>query len=219
MNYREKQDKIERAAFERFKMMPHLQEACNNCKMCSLGWAKAQKDPGGSKLDPHVFSNYHPMNRPARFMIVGQNPGWNEIEKGEPFVGQSGDNFEKAIEHTLYNRRDFYITNAVKCYTHKNKKPDAKSLERCEPFLRMEIAIVKPILVIAFGSVAFDILCPGVDYNDSVANIVTSEKFDVKVYTVYHPSPLNLAKKHRKEKFFKDMKMLGRIMDRYLTPF
>ncbi len=217
MKTREELDKAEAAASKRWKMIPHLVEACNSCRMCSLGWTRAHKD--GSNKDPHVFSNYDVTRRPAKFMIVGQNPGWNEVVKGEPFVGQSGANFEKALEQTIHQRSDFYITNAVKCFTKDNKKPDAKSLEKCEPFLKMEIAIVKPVLVVAFGSVAFSILCPGKDYNDSIAKIVESEKFGVKVFAVYHPSPLNLTQKIRKDKFFKDMKTLGKIMDYYLTPF
>ena len=211
-----------KAAIERHKMMPHLREACINCKMCELGWRKAKRD--SYEYDPHVFYGHDPTYSPPRFMIVGQNPGWNEVKQGKPFVGQSGANFDKELNSTTNGvimwRRDvdFYITNVVKCFTEGNKPPTPKQVGRCEPFLRMEIAIIKPKLVIAFGGVAFGALCKE-KYSERIGKITASEKFGVKVFTTYHPSPLNLADPARRKRFSRDIKTICRIMDYYLTPF
>lgn len=206
-----------KAACQRAQMLPHLKDACMNCRMCELGWRQATRD--NYQHDPHVFSNYQPLVGPARFMIVGQNPGWNEVKKGQPFVGAAGDNFDKAVNKTIWNRDSFYITNAVKCYTDNNATPSTKQMERCEPFLRMEIAIIKPIMVIAFGAIAFGVLCSGQDFAGNIGKITESEKFGVKVFATFHPSPLNLADSSRRARFYKDMATIGRIMDHYLTPF
>lgn len=197
-------------------MMPHLVEACSKCRMCNLGWSKASKH--GIKKDPHVFSNYSHFIKPPRFMIIGQNPGWNEVKQGIPFVGDAGKNFDDALLSTPWSRDDFYITNIVKCFSKGNKKPSIRSVNRCEPFLKMEIAIIKPILVIAFGSVSFSALCDG-KFSNNIGRITNSTKFDVKVFTTYHPSPLNLTNKSREKQFRHDIMMLGKIMVKYLSPF
>jgi len=205
------------AANERYKMLAHLKDACAECKMCELGWRKATR--GAYNYNPHVFSNYTPMSPTAKFMIVGQNPGWNEVKEGMPFIGAAGKNFDDALlKNTRWTRGDFYITNSIKCFTKDNKPPSHQNLNRCEPFLRMEISIIKPKLVITFGSVAFGILC-GCKFSDNIGKIVDSDKFGVKVFTTYHPSPLNLANPQRKKKFYQDIRTIGKIMDHYLSPF
>ena len=204
--------KLEAAACERYKMIPHLEAACACCKMCNLGWSKARDEH-----NPHVFSSYDPKARPAQFMIVGQNPGWNEVKEGAPFVGAAGRNFEKEL--VMWGRTDFYITNAVKCFTDGNKQPSLEQVTRCEPFLRMEIAILKPKLVVAFGATAFAALVPNAIFSSAIGKITTSDKFDVKVFTTYHPSPLNMLDKPRKKQFAHDMKLLGQVMGKYLSPF
>ena len=214
---KEEHETWEDAARKRHKALPHLKEACNSCRMCGLGWKKAKKN--SKEADPHVFSNWDPLMRPPMFMIVGQNPGWEEVQKDTPFIGASGRNFDKALEQTIFQRSDFYITNAVKCFTQGNKVPDQQYIDRCEPYLRMEIAIVKPKFVVTFGKVSFNMMCPDADYNDSIAKLTKSSKFGVKVMAVYHPSPMNLSQKPRKQKFNEDIKLISRIMSHYLTPF
>lgn len=215
---KEQNDKLIAAANERMRSLYHVRDACKVCKMCDLGWQKATKQNQG-EYDPHVFSNFDPGINLPRFMIVGQNPGWDEVTKGQPFVGLSGGNFEKALEQTYFQRSDFYITNVVKCWTLGNTVPTSEQISRCEPFLRIELAIVKPILVVTFGAVAFNLLCSEYEFKDCVSKIITSDKFGVKVFSTYHPSPRNLMVTERKDTFYKDIRMLGRIMSRYLMPF
>ena len=189
--------------------------------MCELGWRTATR--GKEFYDPHVFSNYDPMVAPPQFMIVGQNPGWNELKAQEPFIGRAGHNFNvelEKLEKGMWRRSDFYITNAIKCFTEGNRPPSQKNLETCEPFLRMEIAIIKPKLVIAFGTIAFSVLCGNKNkFSDNIGKIITSEKFGVKVFTTYHPSPLNLQDASKKKQFGHDVSLICRILNHYLTPF
>ncbi len=216
---REKLDKLESASLQRRIMLPQLKAACESCRMCNLGWNKAKKDNWPLEYDPQVFSNYKPESGWQRFMIVGQNPGWDEVRKKEPFVGKSGENFDEALKQTPWSREDFYITNTVKCFTKKNRQPTAEEISRCEPFFKMELEIIKPILVVAFGATAFGLLVPKVKFGDSIGQIVESNKYGIKVFTTYHPSPRNLIDGERKKQFYKDVKNLGSIMTHYLTPF
>jgi len=119
----------------------------------------------------------------------------------------------------LWERNDFYITNAVKCFTSDSKPPTPRQTARCEPFLHMEIAIVKPRLVVVFGPAAFAAIMPNDKFPNAIGKIITSDKFNTKVFTTHYPSHLNLLDKPRKKQFAHDIKMLSQIMGKYLSPF
>jgi len=185
----------------KLRMLLPLAQVCVNCTMCALGSQKAKK--GDEVHDPHVFSSF----MPSRFMVVGQNPGWNEVVHKMPFVGDAGKNFDAEIAKHGLQRSDFYICNSVRCHTPGNTKPDVVHLERCEPFLRMEVQILKPKLIVALGAVAFDQLCPKVDFQSSLKRL-TRSKYGVMVFPVYHPSPLNLDEGGRREAFEDQIRMM-----------
>ncbi len=186
----------------KLRMLKHLSTTCTACSMCELGLKPAIKND--ESRDPHVLSNLNP----TRFMVIGQNPGWNEICVREPFIGAAGKNFnEKITKHGL-SRDDFYICNVVRCFTAGNVKPSAKNVERCSPFLRIEINLLKPKLVVALGAVAFAALCPDAVFSDSLKRIVKSSVYDVPVFAIYHPSPLNFIDNNRMVIFEDQIKVL-----------
>ena len=193
------------------RMLRPLDNSCRACSMCELG--RDYGDHNQWEFDPHVFSNM----KPSKWMVVGQNPGHNECIKGEPFVGESGKTFDAMVKKGGLSRDDFYITNAVKCYTKKNATPLALHKERCEPFLRMEIGLLRPKLIVTLGSVGFSIFCPELKMSDNLGKIVKSKKFDMKVYPVYHPSPRNMNAKGRREKFEKDILTLCKLIKKANT--
>jgi DNA polymerase len=176
--------------------------------MCELGLKGAEKS--GTMRDPHVLSNMNP----TRFMVVGQNPGWEELEKREPFVGAAGKNFDQEIAKYGLSREDFYICNTVRCFTAGNSKPTEKHKQRCEPFLRMEMALIKPKLVIALGAVAFSQLCPDTQFSDGLKKITKSPAFGVPVFAIYHPSPLNFRGGDRKAAFEDQIKIMCHLIKR-----
>lgn len=178
----------------KLRMLRQLSRTCLACSMCELGLKCAKK--GHHLRDPHVFSNM----KPHRFMIVGQNPGWDELEVREPFVGAAGKNFDDEIAKYNMSRDEFYICNTVRCYTEGNTRPTRKNVMRCEPFLQMEINLIKPKLIVSLGSVAFSQLCPDAVFGESLKKLVDS-KYGVKVFPVYHPSPMNFRDGLRKSAF------------------
>jgi uracil-DNA glycosylase family 4 len=187
----------------KLRMLRQLSTACTACSMCELGLKEAVKN--NTARDPHVFSNLNP----TRFMVIGQNPGWNELEKREPFVGAAGANFDKEIAKHGLSREDFYICNTVRCFTQGNVKPTDKHKKRCEPFLQMEISLIKPRLVIALGAVAFSQLCPETEFNKGLKSITKSSVYnDVPVFAIYHPSPLNFRDGTRKEAFASQIQVM-----------
>lgn len=202
-----------KAAHTRYAMLPHLESACKSCRMCGLGWSRAR-----GERDPHVFADYS-LSDFYKFMIVGQNPGWDEVCKGLPFVGQAGKNFNKQVEKSFWNRSNFYITNCVKCFTPDNRQPNDDEIEKCSPYLKMEIEIIKPVLVVSLGACAFKSLCPNQVFGECIGGIVKSDKYGVKVFPTYHPSPRNLSSNERHNQFVKDIAKISKIMNHYLAPF
>lgn len=183
----------------KLRMLVQLSHTCISCSMCELGLKVAERgnEKGKLGLDPHLLSNLNP----KRIMLVGQNPGWNELRKRTPFIGEAGQNFDAEIAKHNVTRDDFYICNAVRCYTTNNERPTAKHLERCAPFLHIEINLIKPKLVVALGAVAFEQLCPDAVFSEALNKITKSKKFGVNVFAVYHPSPLNLNDQSRRTAF------------------
>ena len=194
---------LQESQFDRkLRMLRQLSSTCQACTCCELGRKDAEKN--GTSRDPHVLSNVNP----KRFMICGQGPGWEEITKGTPFIGASGKNFDNELVKYGLSRDDFYITNSVRCWIKDNGKPNYEQLLKCRPFLDIEINLIHPHFVVTLGAVAFNVFCPGKNYGESLGSLHHSEIFGVKVFAVYHPSPLNLADITRRQDFVQQMKLV-----------
>lgn len=193
----------------KYRMLTQLKRTCYACSLCELGRKPVTQD-GRLFLDPHVFST----TTVSSYFVVGQNPGWNELRRCEPFVGQAGDNFDAAIKRHGKSRDDFYICNSVRCYTPGNAKPDADHLEACHNFLEMEIRLLRPRLIIALGQCAIDALCDGVRFGDVLGEIVHSKYNRTPVFVAYHPSPLNLADAGRRKMFNRQIALVCALIDR-----
>lgn len=165
----------------KLRMLRSVSHTCMVCSMCELGLHLA--DENNCLRDPHVFSNM----KVSRFMVVGQNPKWDELRTGEPFTGTSGRIFDQEItKHGLY-RDDFYICNVVRCRTKEDSNMTQQNIEQCRPFLQMEINLLKPKIIITLGSVAFSQLCPEAIFEESFKKLIPS-KYGVKVFPICHPS-------------------------------
>ena len=89
----------------------------------------------------------------AALCFVGEAPGRQEDETGEPFVGRSGDVLDEVLRDQGFARRDVRITNCARCRPPENRDPTAAELENCRPHLEREIAAVDPDVVVALGKV------------------------------------------------------------------
>jgi uracil-DNA glycosylase len=90
----------------------------------------------------------------APIMFVGEGPGQNEDEQGRPFVGRSGDLLEKQIQAMGFERSQIFIANVVKCRPPKNRTPLADEVEACSGYLRRQIEIIRPQVIITLGGPA-----------------------------------------------------------------
>jgi len=111
------------------------------------------------KLHEHrrtiVFGEGNPR---AKLVFVGEGPGAEEDATGRPFVGRAGQLLDKIIAAIGLKREDVYIANIVKCRPPGNRTPERDEVETCEPFLFRQIACIKPLVIVALGSPAFQCL-------------------------------------------------------------
>ncbi len=97
-------------------------------------------------------------NPTAELMFVGEGPGADEDRQGEPFVGKAGQLLTKMIEAMGFRRTDVYIANVVKCRPPNNRDPEPDEISACEPFLKAQIAAIRPRVVVALGRFAVQTL-------------------------------------------------------------
>jgi len=97
-------------------------------------------------------------NPTAELMFVGEGPGADEDRQGEPFVGRAGQLLTRMIEAMGFRREEVYIANVVKCRPPNNRDPEPDEIEACEPFLKAQIAAVRPKVIVALGRFAVQTL-------------------------------------------------------------
>jgi DNA polymerase len=101
-------------------------------------------------------------NIDTQLMFVGEAPGADEDEQGEPFVGAAGQLLTKIISATGLSRADVYIANILKCrpdtpgQSHGNRKPTAEEMATCIPYLHEQIDLIRPKVIVALGGVALE---------------------------------------------------------------
>jgi uracil-DNA glycosylase len=93
-------------------------------------------------------------NPKAELMFVGEGPGADEDEQGEPFVGRAGQLLNNMIKAMGITREQVYIANIVKCRPPGNRTPEREECETCSPFLMRQIAVIKPKVIVALGATA-----------------------------------------------------------------
>ena len=140
-------------------------------------WNPATLDVGGCERCPalvesrsRIVNGVGPAD--ADLLFVGEAPGANEDEQGEPFVGRSGDVLEEGLRDVGLSRRDIRITNCVRCRPPDNRDPKTEERANCRGYLDREIAAVDPELVVTLGKVPAELLL-----DRSVA--VTNEAGDI----------------------------------------
>jgi uracil-DNA glycosylase len=145
-------------------------------------------------------------NPNAELMFIGEAPGADEDQQGEPFVGRAGQLLNNMIKAMGLRREDVYIANIIKCRPPGNRTPERDECETCSPFLMRQIAAIKPKAIVALGAVAAKTLL--------AINAPMSEFrgrwFDfrgTKLAVTYHPAFL-LRDPRQKKETWKDLQMV-----------
>lgn len=155
-----------------------LEQEVNNCTLCDL--CKTRTKP--------VFGSG---NKQAKIMLIGEAPGANEDEQGEPFVGKAGMLLTAMIQSIDLKREEVYIANILKCRPPENRDPSTSEANLCMPFLEQQIALVNPKILVAVGFIAAKFLLATKEPMGSLCgNIYTYGAQKIPLVITYHPAYL-----------------------------
>jgi len=130
------------------KKIEQVKENVIKCTKCELSETRINSVPGKGNFKSDVI-------------FVGEAPGKNEDQKGEPFIGVAGKRLSEALENAGVSRDEIYITNSVKCRPPNNRVPKTTEREACQEYLEQEISIIKPKLICVLGNTAFGSILGG----------------------------------------------------------
>jgi uracil-DNA glycosylase len=198
--------KPEQGVSDPAKALKIIREDLGDCTRCVL-------HKQGRKQIVFGVGNPH-----AELLFVGEGPGADEDEQGEPFVGRSGQLLTNMIKAMGLTREQVYIANIVKCRPPGNRAPEREESETCSPFLMRQIAAIKPKVVVALGAVAAKTLLAmsasmmqlrGRFYNFKPTGVRDPDWDGCKLAVTYHPAFL-LRDPRQKGEAWKDLQMVMR---------
>jgi DNA polymerase len=152
----------------------------------------------------------------ARIMFLGEAPGRSEDQSGRPFVGRSGQLLRKMIEAIEIPAEDYYIANIIKDRPPNNRPPEKEEIEACVKFLKKQIEIIGPKIIVLLGKTAVKGLCPslaqmGMDALRAQSKSLGMVSFQgVPAIVTYHPSAL-LRTPYRKGGAIEDFRFLQSV--------
>ncbi len=169
-----------------------LQEHVSSCTKCKLHRNRTHAVLGEGNLG-------------ARLMFVGEAPGADEDRLGKPFVGKAGQLLDKALKALdFYREKDYYICNICKCRPDNNRVPEEAEAEACLPYLRNQVAIMRPKIIVCLGSTASKYI---IDRNFRITSMRGQwiERKGYYIMPTFHPAAL-LRDESKKILFWQDLK-------------
>ena len=180
-----------------FKTWEELEESIKNCNRCKL-WKTRRNIVFGAG------------NKNARLMFIGEGPGADEDRLGIPFVGRAGKLMDLAFETLGIDRNEVYIANIVKCRPPSNRNPENDEAMACLNYLRNQVILVKPEIIVLLGSVALKNIL-GKEYGITASRGKWVEKKGIKYMPTWHPAAL-LRDETKKIDFIKDLKKVVELI-------
>ena len=139
-------------------------------------------------------------------MFIGEGPGADEDREGIPFVGKAGQLMNKALEGLGIKREEIYIANIVKCRPPNNRDPQKDEAEACLDYLRNQVMLVKPEIIVLLGSTALKNIL-GEEYKITPSRGKWIEKNGIRYMPTWHPAAL-LRDESKKIEFWRDLKLV-----------
>lgn len=174
-----------------------LENWCMACNRCTLGGTRTNVVIGrGCKT--------------ADIMFIGEGPGEQEDLQGKPFVGPAGQLLDKIVEAAGLSFDKVYIANVVKCRPPNNRDPKEEEQIACINYLRYQVALVKPKIIVCLGRIAAQAIIDK-NYKITKQHGQWIEKKGILITATYHPSAL-LRDETKKRPAWEDFKS---IRDRY----
>lgn len=176
-----------------------LRENCLNCRKCGLCETRTNVVVGVG-------------NPRSRILFIGEGPGENEDLQGEPFVGRGGQLLDKMLAAVDLDRKtNIYIANIVKCRPPKNRDPLPEEQEACIEWLRNQVALIRPKIIVCLGRIAaMKLIKPDMKITKEHGQFF--EKNGVLMMATLHPAAL-LRNPNQKPAAFEDFLKLRDKID------
>ncbi len=187
--------------WQKSNTLDELYAGIHNCKECKLGETR----------NKFVFGSGNP---DADIMIIGEAPGKDEDLQGKPFVGRAGQLLTKILEAIGLSRDDVFIANIIKCRPPGNRVPATDEVDKCEPYLKKQIEVIKPKFILSLGLTSIQtLLKQKFKMADTRGKLL--EYHGIKLLVTYHPAAL-LRNPNWKKSTWEDVKYLRKLYDEYL---
>lgn len=173
-----------------------------SCTQCALHQARTNTVPGEGSPHPEI-------------MFVGEAPGADEDAQGRPFVGRAGQLLTKMIEAMGLARDEVFIANIAKCRPPDNRKPEPQEMALCIPYLKGQIALLKPRVIVCLGGTATEGLLGLTGITKQRGSWHSFEGIDVM--PTFHPSYL-LRKPGAKREVWHDLQTVLKHIGRPIPP-
>ena len=174
-----------------YENMDELRSAATACTLCRLAETRTNVVFGVG-------------NENARVLFIGEGPGKNEDEQGEPFVGRAGQLLDKMLLAAGFSRgENIYIANMVKCRPPGNRDPEKDEVEACLAYLREQTRLIAPRIIVCLGRIAAQkIISP--DFKVTKQHGQFFDKKGTLVMGTFHPAAL-LRNPNNKPEAFADL--------------
>ena len=176
-----------------YETWEQIENACSSCKKCKLCTNRNKVVIGDG-------------NRNADVMFIGEGPGADEDLQGIPFVGKAGKLMNMALDGLGIKREEIYIANIVKCRPPGNRNPEDDEAQACLDYLRSQVMLVKPKIIVLLGSVALKNVL-GDEYNITSSRGKWISKNGIMYLPTWHPAAL-LRDEAKKIDFWNDLKQV-----------
>ena len=172
------------------------------CTRCPLHTQRTRAVPGEGHPDTEVA-------------FVGEGPGYNEDQEGRPFVGQAGKLLNEMLGKIGWKRDEVFITNVVKCRPPSNRDPEPNEIAACAPFLKRQLEVLDPAVVVTLGRYSLQTFLPGsrISAVHGTARPADAEGGapGATAYAMYHPAAA-LRQQSLKETMLVDMCGLPEVL-------
>lgn len=185
-----------------FETFEQLKEACLKCHACGLRAGATQV----------VFGRGNPK---AEIMFVGEAPGKQEDEMGQPFVGAAGNLLDKIFAAAGIERDEVFVTNVAKCRPPNNRFPRPEEVSACRTFLDAQIKLIQPLIIVCLGALAAQTL---INPQVKITRIRGQwfERDGIKIIPTFHPAAL-LRDPSKKRPVWEDFQELMRVYKGMIT--
>ena len=174
-----------------YENLEELKQSFKECKKCKLCTTRQNIVFGVG-------------NENADIMFIGEGPGGDEDRLGEPFVGKAGQLMDNAFDVVGIKREDVYMANILKCRLPHNRDPEEDEIVACMDYLRNQVVIVKPRIIVLLGRIALQNIL-GKEYKITASRGKWVEKKGIMYMPTWHPAAL-LRDETKKIEFLNDLK-------------